>query len=273
MHRESFSSRSLFSTFTAMVAFGNYARYYDLLYKDKDYAGETDYIQGLMQSYHPNAASVLSLGCGTGRHDMELAQRGFSVSGVDLSQQMIDCANDEKERLTPKIAQRLSFTCSDIRDVRLEQKFDVVISLFHVMSYQTSNQDWKKALETARTHLKPGGIFIFDVWYGPAVLTDRPYERTRELEDGHLKVIRKASPVLHANKNIVDVHYDLTIEEKENSNTTSIQELHSMRYMFQPEIMQFLEGAQFKPEGNFRWMTRETPDFDSWYTCYVARLV
>jgi hypothetical protein len=57
-----------------------------------------------------------------------------------------------------------------------------VFSLFHVMSYQTSNKDLQDAFETAKINLKPGEIFIFDCWYGSSVLTDRPVGRVNALK-------------------------------------------------------------------------------------------
>ena len=88
-----------------------------------------------------------------------------------------------------KTAGGLTFTTGDIRDIRLNQRFDVVIALFHVISYQTTNDDVTAAFQTARQHLNPGGIFIFDVWYGPAVLTERPRSASNEW-----RMIKPGSP-------------------------------------------------------------------------------
>ena len=52
-----------------MSILGTYSRYYNLLYKDKDYAGEAAYIYDLIGRYRPGATNILNLGCGTGRHD------------------------------------------------------------------------------------------------------------------------------------------------------------------------------------------------------------
>ena len=71
----------------------------------------------------------------------------------------------------------------DIREIRLNKRFDTVIALFHVISYQTTNEDVTAAFETARQHLNSGGIFIFDISYGPAVLTERPAGPSSEIEN------------------------------------------------------------------------------------------
>ena len=75
-----------------MDVFGNYAKYYNLLYNDKDYAEEADYIENLIKKHHPAAKTVLDLGCGTGRHDFQLSGKGFSVVGVDRSDEMLTTA-------------------------------------------------------------------------------------------------------------------------------------------------------------------------------------
>ena len=64
------------------------------------------------------------------------------------------------------------FTCQvgDITNVNLNKEFDNIISLFHVVSYLTSNYDIKNLFLNANKHLKKGGLFIFDIWYSPAVL-------------------------------------------------------------------------------------------------------
>jgi 2-polyprenyl-3-methyl-5-hydroxy-6-metoxy-1,4-benzoquinol methylase len=66
--------------------FESYSYYYNLLYKDKDYLGETLYIQDLFNRYKVKPKSILDLGCGTGNHSICLAQQGFYVHGVDLKQ-------------------------------------------------------------------------------------------------------------------------------------------------------------------------------------------
>ena len=76
-----------------MDVFNLYARYYNLLYKEKDYAGEAEYVHKLIQKYQPGAKSILDLGCGTGRHDILLAEKGYSVTGVDRSEEMLAVAN------------------------------------------------------------------------------------------------------------------------------------------------------------------------------------
>jgi hypothetical protein len=138
------------------------------------------------------------------------------------------------------------------------------------MSYQTTNEDFLSALETAKAHLAPGGIFVFDFWYGPAVLTDRPAVRVKKLEDDQIQAIRLAEPVMHANKNLVDVNYTVWIKDKSSLQSEEIRETHNMRYWFLPEIEHLTKEAGFGMLNHGEWMTGKQPGFDTWGVYIVA---
>ena len=254
-----------------MSVFAGYSRYYDLLYRDKDYAGEAKYIAGLIRRYSPKAKSVMEIGCGTGAHAAELAQMGFEVSGVDMSEGMLEAADARRSSLPQDVAARLSFSHGDARAVRLYRKFDVVISLFHVMSYQTSNSDLAQSFETAREHVKSGGVFIFDCWYGPAVLRQWPSVTEKNLSDETTEVHRKATPEIHVNDNIVDVNYDVLVRDKATGVTETLQETHRMRYLFQPEIALAFRAAGMKLIDARAWMSDDPPGVDSWGAVFVGQ--
>lgn len=252
------------------AVFGSYSRYYNLLYQDKDYSGETEYLHRLVQTYRPGARSLLDLGCGTGRHDLLLSQKGYSVVGVDISEEMLKIANSQPvpDGFLPSA---VAFHLGDIRSVRLDRQFDVVVSLFHVISYQTSNDDLLRAFKTAREHLAPGGVFIFDFWYGPAVLTDRPAVRIKRLEDDEIVVTRIAEPVMQPNANLVDVNYQMLIRDKRSGGVEELRESHLMRYLFQPEIEMLLDGVGLDLVAAEEYLTGRPLGFDTWGACMVAR--
>jgi SAM-dependent methyltransferase len=152
----------------------------------------------------------------------------------------------------------------------LNEKFDVVVALFHVISYQTSNQDIRSALTNVKRHLKKDGIFIFDFWYGPAVLSERPETRSKTFEDADMIIKRLAQPVLKINENVVDVNYKISFEEKQTGKTGSAAETHSMRYFFIPEIRMLLENAKLTPDHFSEWMTGKELTDKSWSAIAVA---
>ena len=243
--------------------FDTYARYYDLLYQDKDYAAEAEYVASNIRSSAPNARYILELGCGTGAHAEHLSRMGYTVHGVDMSAEMLARAEARKATLPADVAARLSFGLGDARTVRTQKTYDVVISLFYVMSYQTSNDDLTAAYETAAIHLTKGGLFLFDFWYGPAVLVQKPEVRVRRLEDEEIRVIRIAEPVMHVNENVVDVNYTVFIEVKLTSQVEQVKETHRMRYLFLPELKCYGAG-KFKEIISNAWMTNNVLNVDTW---------
>ncbi len=253
-----------------MSVFAHYGRYYDLLYRDKDYVGEAQFIDQLIQAHAPKSQTVLELGCGTGNHAVLLAKAGYHLHGVDRSPVMLTQAQARLADLAPDLAAQLTFSQGDVRSVRLDQTFDVVLALFHVFSYQTTNADLLAAFATAKAHLKPGGILIFDIWYGPAVLRDRPALRVKRMEDDAIQVTRIAEPVMHPNQNWVDVNYQVFIRDKADQSVEELQETHRLRYLFQPEIELLLDQSGLKILAAQDWMSDQPMGFNTWQVCFVV---
>jgi SAM-dependent methyltransferase len=247
--------------------FDAYSRYYDLLYRDKDYAGEAAYIAGLIGG---PGKRILELGCGTGAHAALLAGMGHTVHGVDRSDAMLAGAARRRSTLPADVAERLTFGEGDATAVRTGGTYDVVTSLFHVASYQTTDDALRRFVDTAYVHLDRGGLFIFDFWYGPAVLLQRPDVRVKRLEDDRVRVTRIAEPEMHVNANVVDVNYDVFVEEKAGGTISEIRESHHMRYLFAPELAQ-LRGDRFGEAGSYEWMARTPMSDRSWAGVQVWR--
>jgi SAM-dependent methyltransferase len=253
-----------------MNVFENYAHYYDFLYQDKNYELEADYVDRLLKKYSNDAKSILELGCGTGKHAIFLAQKGYEVFGVDISENMVNQA--QVRALEYKdLKDKTSFSCADIRSLNLNKKFDAVISLFHVVSYQTTNQDLQKAFYVAKNHLNEDGIFIFDCWYGPAVLMQKPETRIKRFENEKVQITRLAEPKIYANENCVDVNYQIYLHDKKTEQTCEFKETHKMRYLFKPEIELLLEQNGLRLLGFEEWESGKEPGFDSWGVCFVCK--
>lgn len=252
-----------------MEVFQDYAYYYNSFYKDKDYKAEAETVDCLIKKYAEGAEKVINFGCGTGKHDIELGKLGYSVKGIDMSSLMIDIAKKNADRNSNDI----SFEVADIRNYEPKEKYDAVISLFHVISYQNNNEDVLAAFRTARKALESGGIFVFDIWYGPGVLTDRPVLRVKEIEDENNKLIRIARPILHDKTNIVDVAYEVLVIDRKTSVVRMINEIHKMRYFFKPELDMLLRQTGFEMIDNLDCKTLEATDFSSWTSYFIAQAV
>ena len=249
-----------------MEQFGDYAYYYNSFYKDKDYASEARDVNSLLIKYGKDIQDIIIFGCGTGSHDAELSHMGYQCHGIDISSTMIDEARKNSEALNLGV----TYEVADIREYNSDKKYDAVISLFHVMSYQTSNDDIKKAFSSARAALSPGGLLVFDAWYGPGVLTDPPAVRIKEVEDGTNRLIRLCRPEIDDVTNTVDVNYEILVINNNDSSTKTINETHHMRYFFCPEVKEYLKQAGFEMLEVLDCNTLGKTSFDSWTSYFVA---
>ncbi len=240
---------------------GLYAVAYDALYGDKDYAAECDLIERLFAIREAGVETVLDLGCGTGNHAIPLAARGYRVTGVDRSADMIAAA-------AAKPGDAVAFHTGDIRDIDLDRRFDAVLMMFAVLGYQTANRDVLAALATARRHLVAGGLLIFDVWYGPAVLHQRPSRRVKEAAAGATRFVRTADSQLDLARNLCTVRYRIRASSAAPRQSDFV---HRMRYFFAPELALFLESSGFRSLrlGAFPDFGRE-PDETTWNVLATA---
>lgn len=249
--------------------FQDYAYYYNSFYKDKDYRSEAKTVDKLLKKYNPKIKSIINLGCGTGSHDLELARLGYQCHGIDMSRLMINIA--EKNSISDKV--NTEFEVADIRNYTSKKKYDAVISLFHVISYQNSNQDVLDTFRSARELLSTNGYFLFDVWYGPGVLSDKPCVRVKEVADAQNRLIRIAKPVMHDKENVVDVNYEVLIINKETNIVRTINETHTMRYFFRPELEILLGNAHFELIENIDCQTLAETNYGSWTSYFIAKAI
>jgi SAM-dependent methyltransferase len=250
-------------------AFGLYSQYYDLLNRDKDYDGEAAYVESLIERYSPMTRDVLEFGSGTGKHARLLARSGYRVIGVEQSAEMVaasDSANTEIDH-----DGSLEFVIGDAREVRLDQRFGAVLALFHVVSYQISDEDVRAVFESAVGHLRDGGIFIFDIWYRPAVLHQKPERRLKKIEDERISVTRIAEPKCDFDRNVVEVGYDVTVVSNANGRVENFSETHPMRFFDTDEIQQFADNGGMSVIHQEEWLTGAEPSEETWGVAFVLR--
>lgn len=250
-----------------MEVFGDYAYYYNTFYRDKDYKKEAEIIHKLLTKYGSSVHELINFGCGTGRHDIELERLGYHCQGIDMSPLMVDIAKENS--LLGSID--IDFSVHDIRSFKADSPKDAVISLFHVLNYQTGNTDIINAFESARASLKKGGLFLFEVWYGPGVLSDKPAVRVKEVEDEKNKLIRIATPTMHDKENVVDVCYEILVIDKETCVVRQINEVHHMRYFFRPELELLLNQTGFVLVDNIDCQSLGDTDYNSWTSYFIAK--
>ena len=234
----------------------------------KDYTGEVDTVINYLRRRGISKGSVLELGCGSGGHAFELVNQGFNVTGVDCSKEMLKLAR-EKATTSLQFASP-KFLLSDVRSLALQESYDVVLSLFHVVSYQISDNDLKETFATAARHLRSGGVFLFDCWYGPAVIWQQPERRVRRIDRDGIVAERLAEPEHFSHENRVCVNFKITMHGSGLDGPETFVEAHNMRYLFSPEIREFL-NSDFEDIDIFAWGTCQPPSREDWTAVVLAR--
>lgn len=244
--------------------FSGYSRYYDLLYRDKDYVAESNYIRDLLERFGVSGTQLLEFGSGTGKHGRLLAEIGFRVTGIERSAEMV--ARTESTQ---------GFSCQqgDICSLKLDRTFSAVLSLFHVVSYQTTDANLQAVFERAAEHLETGGLFVFDFWYSPAVSSQSPEVRVKRMADDEVEIIRIAEPLLRPNENCVDVNYTIFARNRESAVIESMTEIHPMRHFSLPEIDLLGKLTGFKRLGAEEFLTKAEPGPNTWGVCVILQKV
>jgi len=245
-----------------------YSDSYDLLYDEKDYGGECDLLERIFREYAEKPiTSILDLGCGTGNYALCLAQRGYEVCGVDLSESMLEVARKKIQNSSTSI----NFFHSDIASIHLDRHFDAAIMMFDVLGYLHTNEQITKTLKNISTHLNAGSLLIFDVWYGPAVLSQKPQEKCRVIHSGKDTVIRVTRPELDTFHQYCDVRFSL-YRVCDGEPVVETNEVHRMRFFFALELSLALEFTGFEVVriGQFPDFERD-PTETSWNIVVVAR--
>ena len=222
----------------------NYSSSYDHLYSNKDYQSECNLILEAIKRFSKEPIkTIFDIGCGTGNHAIELANRGYHVTGLDLSQAMLEEAV-RKSASMPTLLQP-EWQCGDVRSFDTTRKFDCGIMMFAVIGYLSSNEDVLSGLRNIRSQLKLGAIFICDFWYGPSVITAPPPDRVRTLKTFNGQMIRVSNTTIDVVQHSANVSFQLwNFEGKNLTNQTA--ETHILRYFFPQEFSLFLNLAGFK---------------------------
>lgn len=213
--------------------FSSTSQYYDILYANKHYKKESEAVKKTIHRHIKSKdISLLDVGCGTAEHLLYLSDFGYKTTGIDRSKEMLIQARKKIKNRNGMVDVRLG----DATCFGLKSKFSVIVSLFHVISYLTTNDELIAFFMEVKKHLTKEGICIFDCWYGPGVLADQPVNKTSYYQNNGIQIKRTKQPVLDASTNTVLIKHTLNILSPTGERDT-IVELHKMRYFFYPEIL------------------------------------
>lgn len=134
-----------------------------------------------------SGASVLDMGCGPGRHSLELAKRGFRVTGVDRTSMYLS----EASMRAQEIGVQVEWVQADMREFKTPGTFDAAINLFTAFGYFEEKAEDRRVLENLLASLKPNGKLVIDLM-GKEVLARIFQARDWELkEDGSMALYER----------------------------------------------------------------------------------
>lgn len=258
-----------------MSNFGLYSKYYDLLYREKDYSGESEYVLNLVERYGANNQrknwKLLELGSGSGGHAAHIAPVIEKLVGVERSHEMAMQASSKAIRNFEIIEGDIAQLHAHLPLQYQQTQFDAVISLFHVVSYINANSDLKSCFHSVYNSLKPGGVFIFDVWFAPAVFWLRPEQRVKQMRDDSISVERTANSSIDISSNVVTVHFSTHITDNISGETTTLNETHPMRCFGVPEIALLADDAGLELVCVEEFLTGKPASVETWGVCFVLK--
>jgi len=136
------------------------ARLYDQVIPYRNRPDVDFFVEAAKQSAGP----VLEVGCGTGRILLPTARSGIPITGLDLSQHMLDVCRQELEKEPQEVQDRVSLIQGDMRNFSLGKKFSLITLPFRPFQHLLTVEDQISCLTTIKDHLEPRGVLILDLF-------------------------------------------------------------------------------------------------------------
>ena len=141
--------------------YGKIAGVYDLLNSHIDYSKWADYIERVIEKFKKAPTKLmLDLGCGTGRMTFEMRRRGYDMTGVDISPEML---SEASERALAEGARDILWLCQDMCSFELYGTVDAVVCCLDSLNHLTKSGELERCFKTVHNYLVPDGLFIFDM--------------------------------------------------------------------------------------------------------------
>jgi SAM-dependent methyltransferase len=231
-----------------------------------DYYDESPVVKGRLQdvAFYRDAAlefgdPVLELGCGTGRITMALAQAGKRVTGLDLSERMLERAVKKRAALFTEERERVHLVQGDMTKFDLGEKFRLIIIPFRPLQHLLEVKQHVECLDCVRKHLAPGGHLVLDVFqtdaermHDPVHMREMPVTEYRTADGRRVRITERVAG-FHRAEQINDVEMIFSVEHPGGRQDRMVF-AWPLRYFFRYEVQHLLArcGFQVMSEyGNF----------------------
>ena len=243
-----------------MDAYTSFAEVYDMFMDNVPYEEWSRYLTELLKEYRIEEGVVCELGCGTGKMTRLLADAGYDMIGVDMSEDMLAIASMENP-------QQILYLCQDMRELELYGTVAAVVSVCDSMNYLLEEDDLLEVFQRVNEYLEPGGVFLFDL--------NTKYKYDTLLGETTICENRPEGSFIWENYYDAEEQineYDLTlfIQEKENL-YRKFEETHYQRGYSMEKIRTLLEEAGMEFVTAYDACTKNPPRENSERIYIVAR--
>lgn len=205
---------------------------------------------------------ILELGCGTGRVSLALAREGFRVTGLDLSNEMLDVFR-HKLTVEPDLKDKIAIVHGNMADFSLNKKFALVIAPFRAFQALTNDSDINSSLKCIKEHLTGNGIFIVNV-FNPKPVMDQSwcYPETVQWErldeaTGNYVVRKHWGEKIDIKNQVIYPHNAYEVTDKNGSISRLTEDL-KLKYYYKEQLQAVVENAGFKVKEKFGWYDKTT---------------
>ncbi len=247
-----------------MEAYTGFAEVYDIFMDNIDYKAWTEYVISLLKEYGIKDGLVLDLGCGTGNVTEEMAAAGFDMTGIDMSEDMLNIAMKKRANSGHDIL----YLCQEMQEFELYGTVRAVVSICDCINYVTEKEDIVQTFRLVNNYLDPEGIFIFDM--------NTSYKYREILGDNTFAEVREDSSFIWENfydeeEKINEYALTLFIEDKESGMYEKFEEEHYQRAYEIDEMIQMIEAAGLEFLAVYDAFTKEAPKESSERVYFIAR--
>ena len=245
--------------------FSKYADYYDILYKDKNYNKESDYIEKIINRFAGKKLRILELGCGSGGHAFNLQKKGHKIVALDSSKKMIKIAQKKNKQ------KKIKFLNKDLTKFISKKKFDVIILLFHVVNFLKTKKDLKILSDNSYKNLKKNGIIIFDFINYDGVISDKPKKKIKIIKNKSITIIRKTRPEFIQKKRLLNINFEMVVK-KNNEFIERFFEIHKLK-LHSTSAIEKIFNKNFYLVNIFKWMEFKKFLKNNWLGLYILKKI
>jgi SAM-dependent methyltransferase len=202
--------------------------------------------------------NILELGCGTGRVSLELAKAGYFVTGLDLSEPMLEIYKSKINKLPIDIQEKIKTINGNMADFSINKKFSLVIAPFRAFQALTNDDDIKNCLKCIKNHLNINGKFIFNAFRPYKILDetwcfeDRIQWERKDSEKGIHVVKKDCGEKIDIKNQIIYPKFTYEVTDN-NGNIEKYIEHLELKYYYHEQIKKLLENNGFKIMEEYGW--------------------